>query len=109
MDPQGLAIVTDDKGYRIRGSLRLKRHREWRLSENVTILAIGKLVIPSLRANGSRECAPDDRLRQAIHLSAERKYGLLRRFAPRNDGREHSDALPKKNPPEKTSGGSFCR
>ena len=22
---------------------------------------------PSLRANGSRECAPDDRLREAIH------------------------------------------
>src|SRR5213080_2295284 len=28
---------------------------------------------PSLRANGSRECAPDDRLREAIHLSANRK------------------------------------
>ena len=25
---------------------------------------------PSLRANGSRECAPDDRLHEAIHLSA---------------------------------------
>jgi cation diffusion facilitator CzcD-associated flavoprotein CzcO len=25
---------------------------------------------PSLRANGSRECAPDDRLREAIHLAA---------------------------------------
>src|SRR5947208_17046130 len=38
---------------------------------------------PSLRANGSRECAPDDRLREAIHLAAksispQRKYGLLR-------------------------------
>jgi hypothetical protein len=50
----------------------------------------------SLRANGSRECAPDDRLREAIHLAAQRKNGLLRRFrlrsvsyggqvAPRND------------------------
>jgi hypothetical protein len=38
---------------------------------------------PSLRANGSRECAPDDRLREAIHLAAQRKNGLLR-FA-RND------------------------
>ena len=39
----------------------------------------------SLRgANGSRERAPDDRLRdEAIHLSAERENGLLR-FA-RND------------------------
>jgi hypothetical protein len=26
--------------------------------------------LPSLRANGSRECAPDDRLREAIHLAA---------------------------------------
>jgi hypothetical protein len=26
-------------------------------------------VTTSLRANGSRECAPDDRLREAIHLS----------------------------------------
>jgi hypothetical protein len=25
---------------------------------------------PSLRANGSRECAPDDRLREAIHVTA---------------------------------------
>jgi hypothetical protein len=51
---------------------------------------------PSLRANGSRECAPDDRLREAIHFAAQRKSGLLRRFrlrslsysgqvAPRND------------------------
>jgi hypothetical protein len=27
-------------------------------------------VFPSLRANGSRERAPDDRLREAIHYSA---------------------------------------
>src|SRR6266446_1708936 len=40
----------------------------------------------SLRADGSRECAPDDRLREAIHLATRRKNGLLRRFAPRNDG-----------------------
>ena len=26
---------------------------------------------PSLRANGSRECAPDDRLREAIHGNAQ--------------------------------------
>src|SRR5258706_16207809 len=41
---------------------------------------------PSLRgANGSRECAPDDRLREeAIHSSFARRNGLLR-FA-RNDG-----------------------
>jgi hypothetical protein len=27
----------------------------------------------SLRANGSRECAPDDRLREAIHRAEEGK------------------------------------
>ena len=38
---------------------------------------------PSLRANGSRECAPDDRLREAIHAATKRKNGLLR--CARND------------------------
>jgi PAS domain S-box-containing protein len=37
----------------------------------------------SLRANGSLECAPDDRLREAIQSLDIN--GLLRRFAPRND------------------------
>jgi hypothetical protein len=27
-------------------------------------------ISPSLRATGSRECAPDDRLREAIHSAA---------------------------------------
>src|SRR6267154_508784 len=40
----------------------------------------------SLRANGSRDCAPDDKLREAIHATAQALNGLLRRFAPRNDG-----------------------
>jgi hypothetical protein len=37
-------------------------------------------ILPSLRgANGSRECAPDDRLRdEAIHSSLLLLYGLLR-------------------------------
>jgi hypothetical protein len=39
----------------------------------------------SLRANGSRECAPDDRLSEAIHCHTNKEAGLLRRFAPRND------------------------
>jgi hypothetical protein len=30
-----------------------------------------------LRANGSRECAPDDRLREAIHLTAVRNEGWI--------------------------------
>ena len=50
--------------------------------ERVLMFEIRK---PSLRANGSRECAPDDRLREVIHLAAQRKNGLLRRYAPRND------------------------
>src|SRR6266478_7074455 len=31
-------------------------------------------VFPSLRANGSRECAPDDKLREAIQLSARQVW-----------------------------------
>jgi hypothetical protein len=43
-------------------------------------------VSASLRANGSRECAPDDRLREAIQLwRSGYKAGLPRRYAPRND------------------------
>ena len=39
----------------------------------------------SLRANGSRECAPDDWLREAIHFALA-EHGLLRRLHSRNDG-----------------------
>src|SRR5258708_6065904 len=63
---------------------------------------------PSLRANGSRERAPNDRLREAIHLAAQRKNGLLRRFAPRNDVKTRVRALAercarvvKDSPPKK--------
>jgi hypothetical protein len=31
-------------------------------------------MIPSLRANGSSECAPDDRLREAIHSAAKEEW-----------------------------------
>src|SRR5258707_14890258 len=50
---------------------------------------------PSLRgANGSRECAPDDRLHdEAIHSSFARRNGLLR-FA-RNDVAPISDTTPR--------------
>jgi hypothetical protein len=53
----------------------------------------------SLRANGSRECAPDDRLREAIHCAAKQKAGLLRRFAPRNDVK-HAFAFSRREAPE---------
>jgi hypothetical protein len=64
---------------------------------------------PSLRANGSRERAPDDRLREAIHRAAQRKNGLLRRFrlrslsyggqvAPRNDIKlKYDSAFPRRD------------
>src|SRR5712664_2086758 len=58
-----------------------------------------EILKPSLRANGSRECAPDDRLCEAIHRAAQRKNGLLRRFAPRNDGK-HTFATPPRDAPE---------
>jgi hypothetical protein len=40
---------------------------------------------PSLRANGSRECAPDDGLREAIQQQS-RKLDCFVASAPRNDG-----------------------
>jgi hypothetical protein len=53
----------------------------------------------SLRSNGSRECAPDDRLREAIHSQSNGDNGLLCRFAPRNDGK-HSSAFSRRDAPE---------
>src|ERR1700689_2578622 len=50
-----------------------------------------KSVIASQR---SRECAPDDRLRDAIHEATKSKSGMLRRFAPRNDGKIQLRILP---------------
>ncbi len=39
-----------------------------------TPIATEAQVSPSLRANGSRECAPDDRLREAIHRAAKKVW-----------------------------------
>ena len=39
----------------------------------------------SLRANGSRECAPDDRLREAIHTAHNGDMDCFVANAPRND------------------------
>src|SRR5438874_8784861 len=45
------------------------------------VASLNWTLVPSLRANGSRECAPDDRLREAIQVArATGKTGLLRRF-----------------------------
>jgi hypothetical protein len=57
----------------------------------------------SLRANGSRECAPNHRLREAIHCCTKKEAGLLRRFAPRNDGTpisKYDSAIPRRDAPE---------
>jgi hypothetical protein len=68
---------------RARPSLRAKRSnpekRQW-IASSLTLLAMtGRIpaqgvLRPSLRANGSRECAPDDRLREAIQ---SRKKGWI--------------------------------
>jgi hypothetical protein len=36
---------------------------------------------PSLRTNGSRECATDDKLREAIHRAAKKKEWLATSLA----------------------------
>ena len=38
---------------------------------------VSQPINPSLRANGSRECAPDDRLREAIHLAVRRNESWI--------------------------------
>src|ERR1700681_3028080 len=71
---------------RIRLSLRPLLSRAEDFSTTRAYHAAGtriRILAPSLRATGSRECAPDDRLREAIHCAAQRKYGLLR--CARND------------------------
>ncbi len=48
------------------------------------VSAASHACLSSLRANGSCECAPDDRLREALRNGkATRPSGLLRRYAPR--------------------------
>ena len=54
-----------------------------------------KIVSPSLRANGSRERAPDDRLREAIHGAASGGMDCFVALAPRNDGVRHDSAFPR--------------
>ena len=58
---------------------------------------------PSLRADGSRERAPDDRLREAIQSGREKILDCFVAFAPRNDGRSSCTGFgrnyPLPNPP----------
>src|SRR6202022_5078952 len=62
------------------------RHAAFDRPQGYRARGVDDAVNPSLRANGSRECAPDDMLREAIqNCFATEKTGLLRRSAPRND------------------------
>jgi hypothetical protein len=73
---------------------------------------------PSLRANGSRECAPDDRLREANHPVTRRKNGLLRfacndvrthlRLPAARDARVVQNPSPRKNQRAQGKPGARC-
>jgi hypothetical protein len=83
------------------------RFNHWRLGvldrplSRATTVGRGNRYPTSLRANGSRECAPDDRLREAIHSFFLLLHGLLRRFAPRNDGKyRYTSALSRRDASE---------
>src|SRR2546430_15831830 len=51
--------------------VRTVAFRSW---SNVIGVSLQDLLPPSLRANGSRECAPDDRLHEAIHDAAKQVW-----------------------------------
>src|SRR5882757_5694156 len=80
------------------------RHRHPRMSAFALtreVLAVfgeprrmGRRLCASFRANGSRECAPDDRLREAIHDA--KRDGLLRRVAPRTYQAATNSVAPKR-------------
>src|SRR5262249_52082081 len=60
---------------------------------------VSLLFLPSsLRANGSRERAPDDRLREAIHATASGEVDCFVATAPRNDGGGHARRQIHSNP-----------
>jgi hypothetical protein len=66
------------------GKSRLDQDGKYRVNENDEEILLHRAdtgrgsPFSSLRANGSRECAPDDRLREAIQF--HEKAGLLRRY-----------------------------
>jgi hypothetical protein len=53
----------------------------------MTVEDVASCLSSSLRANGSRECAPDDRLREAIQAAAKDDVNCFVAYAPRNDGK----------------------
>jgi hypothetical protein len=81
---------------RTRHSLRPLSSREGqriRKTSGNHVARTGTHVSSSLRANGSRERAPDDRLREAIHLSACRAMDCFVASASRKD-RERAARIP---------------
>src|SRR5258708_25962472 len=52
----------------------------WVARSSRAMTAEGVVRVSSLRANGARERAPDDRLHEAIHFATTPEAGLLRRF-----------------------------
>jgi hypothetical protein len=53
----------------------------------MVVMGTSGISLPSLRANGSRECAPDDRLREAIQSEPQKLLDCFVASAPRNDDR----------------------
>src|SRR5258706_13266397 len=72
------------KGKKLHDKRESEKKRDWSREKGRLLRARGEPCpyayssFSSLRANGSRECAPDDRLRDAIHSTAK-EDGLLRR------------------------------
>jgi hypothetical protein len=61
-------------------AVQVFRHRQFRHMRNDGLERLAIKPSTSLRATGPRECAPDDRLREAIQDSGSaRKTGLRRR------------------------------
>ena len=54
-------------GFEVEGLQRAAVQVDGMYENVILILSFGLCLSASLRANGSRECAPDDRLREAIH------------------------------------------
>src|SRR2546422_8088102 len=64
---------------KIRAARQQPRHRmiepaHQRAVDEQVVGDHGAAITPSLRANGSRECAPDDKLREAIHKAARKVW-----------------------------------
>jgi hypothetical protein len=66
-------------------SLRSRLSPGFRCASSGPVTPSTSLTIIAVRANGSRECAPDDRLREAIHVAASGGVDCFVACAPRDD------------------------